>query len=347
MFGVDNDGGRGWVRVKNLRSPGDGEFKLCGDPAAPLNSFAGESRGYGESPSAVRSGIVVPILSILISTGCGSVSGLSGITPAGDTTPPSVTSTTPASEATVPADAPISVTFSEPMNTRSVAVSAQPSVAFGLGQWSTDERTVSFRLEAQLSPGTRYTIAVSGRDRAGNVLAPFSWSFTASAPGARAGAGEARLKDKVEARADERLFTLFAALNASGYDEGLKESGPVRETVRAKLGELTVKVVDPFRKFRAERPQPLEAYAAYVFSLTPPPEFAEQRAQTGLEGLNRILAEFYSQAKIADLWKAQADAHAKTAAAFAAAGVPAIGRVMDYLRATAPVPVPWTLSRFR
>ncbi len=272
------------------------------------------------------------ILSIFVVTACGALSGLPGISPVGDTTSPAVDSTVPAADATVPVDAVIAVTFTKPMNTRSVTITAQPPIAFGVGQWSTEERTVTFRPEAPLSLGTSYTITVAGKDRTGNTMSPSSWKFRAGAPGARAGTGEVRLKDKMEARADVRLFTLFAALNAAGYEEGAKESGPVRDAVREKLGDLALKVVEPVRRFRADHPQPPEAYISYVLSLTAPPQFAEQRAARGLDGLNRILAQFYADAKVADLWQAHSEAHAKVAASLATGGLSAMGKVLDYMR---------------
>lgn len=278
---------------------------------------------------------VAVLLSLgLVTAGCGAVSGLPGIIPAGDTVPPAIGSTAPAPDATAPADGTISITFNEPMNTRSLTITAEPPIAFGPGQWSTDERTVTFRPEAPFSLGTVYTVSVTGKDRAGNAMASFSWRFTASTPGTRAGTGEARLAGKVEARADERVFTLFAALNASGYDDGMKEAGVVREAVRDKMGDLPIKLLEPFRKFRAEHPQTLDSYISYALNLTAPPDFAEQRAASGLDRLNRILADFYAAAKIADQWKEYTEAHAKAAAAFITGGPSIIGKVLDYLRAT-------------
>ncbi|MGH2426133.1 MAG: Ig-like domain-containing protein [bacterium] len=278
----------------------------------------------------------IPLLSLATAflAGCGAVSGLSGLTPAGDTTPPATVSTAPAADASVPADASIIVTFSKPMNTRSVVITAQPQISFGVGQWSTDERTVTFKPEAPLQSGTRYTASVTGKDRAGNAMAPFSWTFAATGVGARTGTGEVQLKDRIEARADERLFTLYAALNASGYDEGIKEQGPVREAVREKMGELPLKVMEPFRKFRSEHAQTLDAYIAYVLTLTPPPDLAEQRAPNGLGRLNRVLADFYSAAKIAELWKTYSETHAKAADSFASGGLQVMGKIFDYLRTT-------------
>ncbi|MDQ7828273.1 MAG: Ig-like domain-containing protein [Armatimonadota bacterium] len=277
--------------------------------------------------------ITLCVLAAAVLTACGSLSGLPPLTPAADATPPTVTATVPQRDGTIPADAQISVTFSKAMNTRSVTVAAEPAVTFAPAEWSADERTVTVRPQNPLNPGTRYTVTVSGRDRAGNTLAPFTWSFTAGPPAARAGTGQARLRDRVEVRADERLFTLFAALNAAGYDEGLRESGAVRQAVRDRLGDLPLRVVEPVRRYREEHPLPLEAYVRSTLTLGAPPGFAEQRALRGLEGWGRVLADFYKAAGVADLWKAQAEAHQQAAAALAGDGLALMGRTLDYLRA--------------
>jgi len=273
------------------------------------------------------------LLLALTVSGCGTLTGLPPLAPGSDTTAPTVTATVPDRDGTVPADAQISITFSKAMNARTVTVTSDPAVTFAPAQWSADGRTVTVRPQDPFNPGTKYTITVTGRDQAGNSLTPFTWSFTAGPPAARAGTGQARLRDRVEVRSDERLFTLFAALNGAGYDEGLKESGPVRQVVREKLGDLALKVLEPVRRYRDEHPQPLEAYVRYVLTLGPPPGFAEQRAPEGLDGLGRVLADFYRAAGVADLWKAQAEAHAQAVAALAAEGVALMGRTLDYLRA--------------
>jgi hypothetical protein len=225
------------------------------------------------------------------------------------------------------------------MNIRSVVLTARPPIQFGLAEWSADERTVMFKPQTPLSPGTRYTITVTGKDRAGNEMRPFSWSFTAAAPSGRSGSGEARVRGRVEARADERLFTFFAALNAAGYDAGVDESGSVRAAVRKKLGDFPLKIIEPFQKFQSQHRLPLEAYVSYVFTLGPPPEFAEARAPGDLDGLGRILADFYAGARIADLWASQKEAYDRTAASFASEAPPLFGRVIEYLR-VADLPAP-------
>lgn len=269
----------------------------------------------------------------IASAGCGAAGGLPGILPAGDTTPPTVVATIPGKDAALPADAPISATFSKPMNTLSARISAQPQIAFVAGAWSTDERTVTFKPDAPLSSGTRYAMTITARDRSGNAVT-YSWQFTAAAPGTPAGAGAARLQGRVEVRPDERIFTLFAAFNASGYDEGVKESGPMREGIRQKLADLPVRIIEPFRKFRAQRPQPLSAYVAYALSLTGPPQFVEQRPAGGFQGLSRILSDFYTGARIAEIWQPASDAQTRVAGLYASSAPAIIGGLLDYARAS-------------
>ena len=284
--------------------------------------------------NVLKARVFVLLSGVAVLSGCGTTGSLTGTTPVGDATPPTVTATVPAVDTTVPAEAQISVTFSKPMSTRSVAISAQPQVALGPGEWSADERTVGFKAQAPLSAGTRYTITVTGQDKSGNALAPHAWSFTASAPGGRAGTGAARLAQRVEARSDLRVFTLFAALNAAGYERGAAESSAVREAVRTASGDLPLKTVEPFRKYWAEHPQSLEGYVRYVLNVGDPPEFAEQRAPEGLDRLNRVLAGFYEAASVGTLWNTHRQAHDAAAAAFAADGPKVIGQVLDYARAT-------------
>lgn len=277
--------------------------------------------------------LFILLLGASVCAACGTTGSLTGIPPVGDTTAPTVTAIVPSSESIVPAEAYISVTFSKPMNTRSIAITAQPQIAFGPAEWSADERTVSFKPQALLSLGTRYTIGVSGKDKAGNALPPFTWSFAAGPSGGRSGAGAARLIDRVEALADPRVFTLFLALTAAGHDRGANASGIVREMVRRAVDDLAPDVVEPFRRYRIDHPQGVEEYVRYVLSLSDPPEFAERRASGGLERLNRVLAGFYDAANVPALWSTHRTAYEAAAAALVGRAPGAIGQVFDYARA--------------
>ena len=104
-----------------------------------------------------------------------------------DTTPPSVTATTPTTGATsLPVDAAPAVTFSEDVVPASVTVtltgagvgSVTGSVAYDSGS-----RTATFTPASALQRGVTYTASASASDPAGNALTPaHAWSFTTAQP---------------------------------------------------------------------------------------------------------------------------------------------------------------------
>ncbi len=102
-----------------------------------------------------------------------------------DTDPPTVASTIPADGATnVPINALVRVTMSEmadPTSISDATLQLAPATA-GTLTLSADRKTLRFALAGQLTPSTTYTLNVNGvRDLSGNVMAPFSTSFTTSA----------------------------------------------------------------------------------------------------------------------------------------------------------------------
>jgi hypothetical protein len=113
-----------------------------------------------------------------------------------DTTPPTVTSTSPAAGATnVSASAPVTATFSEPMQsatltTTTFTVRGPGNVAVpGTVSYNAATRTASFTPSSPLTGATSYTASVVGgaadprvKDLAGNALATtLTWTFTTSA----------------------------------------------------------------------------------------------------------------------------------------------------------------------
>lgn len=105
-----------------------------------------------------------------------------------DTTPPTITTRSPASGATnVPTGSVVSATFSEPMQTStaqsSMAVANGATRLAGTTAYDAGRQTVTFTPAAALSPSTTYTVTVSGaKDTAGNTMAADSWTFTTAAP---------------------------------------------------------------------------------------------------------------------------------------------------------------------
>ena len=133
----------------------------------------------------------------------------------------------------------------------------------------------------------------------------------------------------VEVRADERLFTLFATLNALGYDDApivrqypvaRREFSPVRAHVRQALSGLDPKLKDQVSAFFDEHPLALGEYVAYTAQLGPAPTFtapaAAQPAQ--LQGFEKQLAAVYQAAKIHDLFAEVQDAYRNDTKAYLA-----------------------------
>ncbi len=100
---------------------------------------------------------------------------------------PTIVSTDPADGARgVPVDKSIVVTFSEPMNTATVSVTINPTIALTRG-WNAPTNTVLTLSHAlPFAQCTRYTVAVSGNDLQGLPLVagpvPNPWSFTTFCP---------------------------------------------------------------------------------------------------------------------------------------------------------------------
>jgi tetratricopeptide (TPR) repeat protein len=130
---------------------------------------------------------------------------------------------------------------------------------------------------------------------------------------------QARLQpQKPESQLDgsEVLFTVLAAINAAGYDTNLDSNAnsPVRKLVRDALRSKHLGSLDALKKFIADHHQQdpeaeLSQYISFALSVESPPDFnywlAPQEIPPDvrkLEGLNELMAEFYNEAGIHDLW---------------------------------------------
>jgi hypothetical protein len=96
-----------------------------------------------------------------------------------DTTPPTVVSVSPTNGQTgVLWDAPIVITFSEPVGPLSLNVLALPNPGAWLYDWNADSTVVTIT-HAPFAPGSTYQFSFTVNDASGNALAtPFQWSFT-------------------------------------------------------------------------------------------------------------------------------------------------------------------------
>jgi tetratricopeptide (TPR) repeat protein len=116
--------------------------------------------------------------------------------------------------------------------------------------------------------------------------------------------------------ASPTLFTVMAALNASGYDTDLDSpfNSPLRKAVRAELAKRDIPSLAAIKEFVAQHHQArdtdeLGQYISFALTAGPPPDFAIHMRDVDippdvkpLRDLSELLAAFYKQADIADLW---------------------------------------------
>lgn len=99
-----------------------------------------------------------------------------------DTTPPTVVNAVPAPQAMgVRVTLALLLTFSEPMRTTSLQVTAAPTIAFSAPLWNPDTTSVTLAHAAPLAFDTPYTVTVQAEDLAGNALTPFAFTFRTEA----------------------------------------------------------------------------------------------------------------------------------------------------------------------
>jgi tetratricopeptide (TPR) repeat protein len=115
----------------------------------------------------------------------------------------------------------------------------------------------------------------------------------------------------------ETLFTVLAAINAAGYDANLDSNAnsPVRKQVRDAIAQQHLDSVEALKKFLAQHHQEtpeaeLNQYISFALSLQSAPDFQfwmpPQEVPPDvrkLDGLNELMASFYREAHIRDLWK--------------------------------------------
>jgi len=126
------------------------------------------------------------------------------------------------------------------------------------------------------------------------------------------GCGSARAADQNQLDASENLFTMFAALNAVGYDADLGSAlnSPLRNQVREYIAGRKIPVLLEIRDFYKSHPPGLAPYFSLALAMGPPPEFTFKTRivdippdAAALDKMLPLLAQFYEQADIASLWK--------------------------------------------
>ncbi len=117
--------------------------------------------------------------------------------------------------------------------------------------------------------------------------------------------------------ASPTLFTVMAALNAVGYsaDLGSTNNHPLRDAIRAELAKQNLPSLGPIKEFfernrKHTDAQELAQYVSFALTVGPPPNFAIKIRDVDIppdvatmKELSPMLAAFYKEANIADLWK--------------------------------------------
>jgi tetratricopeptide (TPR) repeat protein len=111
--------------------------------------------------------------------------------------------------------------------------------------------------------------------------------------------------------ASPTLFTVMAAINAAGYDAQIDSPNnhPLRKAVRDELAKKNIPSLVALKAFFAKHPQ-IDPYISFGISCDGPPKFAINKKEievppdvVPLERLSPLLAAFYNEAGIEDLWK--------------------------------------------
>jgi len=132
-----------------------------------------------------------------------------------------------------------------------------------------------------------------------------------------------------ELRVDERVFTLFAALNELGYDTApvtrhdpipKREFDPVRQAVRD-AASLEPALRAKFEAFFDKNPVPVRAYLTYTLAVGDAPGFAAPEVvppgTESLAGFEKLLAEFHAKAKIGQMFAKAVEVHRNAMRAWA------------------------------
>lgn len=136
--------------------------------------------------------------------------------------------------------------------------------------------------------------------------------------------------------ASKAMFTVLAAINAAGYNDGLESpsSHPIRKQIRAEIAKANPPSVADIKDFMRQHRQEnatweLRQYISYSLLVTDPPEFAWRIKEyqlppdvTALREFAPILQKFYKEANIEDLWKRSQPAFEQMMARYSAARDP-------------------------
>jgi predicted negative regulator of RcsB-dependent stress response len=142
------------------------------------------------------------------------------------------------------------------------------------------------------------------------------------------------------------MFTTLAAINAAGYDAGmdspLNEHYHIRSQVREILAKEKIPCLSELRVFYKEHKKPTDAgdlsqYLSFALIAGDAPTFELPAGQVPpdvepLRGFSQILADFYKQANIADLWRRAQPAYESAISEYQDPVINALFEANGYLR---------------
>ena len=141
------------------------------------------------------------------------------------------------------------------------------------------------------------------------------------------------------------LFTMMAALNATGYNADLDSpnNSPLRNRVRGELAKRTIPSLPRLKEFfalhhKGSSGDELGQYISFALSVTGPPAFTFRQGADippdvkDMADLSPLLAAFYKEAGIDDLWKGAQPDIDRMIAPYHTGVVNALLQVNAYLR---------------
>ena len=153
--------------------------------------------------------------------------------------------------------------------------------------------------------------------------------------------------------ADVRLFTVMAAINAGGYDDGLsaEADSPVRKAVRRDLESLDAGMRSRLRTYYEQRQlddpdHNLSQYISFALLCGEPP-FFDLRAEVPtdlpadvrpIRGLSSLLREFYEVADVEGLWQRYEGAYEDAMLRYQDALINTVFETNGYLRVSPSSP---------
>jgi tetratricopeptide (TPR) repeat protein len=175
----------------------------------------------------------------------------------------------------------------------------------------------------------------------------FSLPSVAAAVFCLLSAGKVFGAESLQLDANENLFYVLAALNAAGFDEGIKlpDNSPLRLQLRDYLAKQNIASVPELRRFlqtngrHKNGVQDLAQYISYALSVAGPPDFAWRTRDVeippdakALEGFTPLLIDFYRQANLEDLWKRARPVYERELEKYHAPVLSMTSKVDGYLR---------------